>query len=74
LNLCLQPSRLRRGATYPEVIHVASVQGPVRVLYTAEATADAGRDAAETLLAGAHERCPYSNATLNNIPVELRIV
>lgn len=29
---------------------------------------------AETLVAGAHERCPYSNATRNNIPVELRIV
>lgn len=29
---------------------------------------------AETLVAGAHDRCPYSNATRNNIPVELRIV
>ena len=29
---------------------------------------------AETLVAGAHDRCPYSNATRNNIPVELRLV
>ena len=29
---------------------------------------------AETLVKGAHDRCPYSNATRNNIPVELRIV
>jgi lipoyl-dependent peroxiredoxin len=29
---------------------------------------------AETLVAGAHDRCPYSNATRNNIPVELTIV
>ena len=32
------------------------------------------RATAETLVAGAHDRCPYSNATRNNIPVELRIV
>ena len=29
---------------------------------------------AENLVAGAHDRCPYSNATRNNIPVELTIV
>jgi Ohr subfamily peroxiredoxin len=29
---------------------------------------------AKTLVAGAHDRCPYSNATRNNIPVELKIV
>lgn len=28
----------------------------------------------EMLVAGAHDRCPYSNATRNNIPVELVIV
>ncbi len=29
---------------------------------------------AETLVAVAHDRCPYSNATRNNIPVDLSIV
>jgi len=29
---------------------------------------------AETLVAGAHDRCPYSNATRGNIPVDLKIV
>ena len=58
----------------------------MKTLYTAVATAnDAGRngrartddgsldlqDEAEELVALAHERCPYSNATRGNIPVEL---
>ena len=29
------------------------------------------QDDAEELVADAHERCPYSNATRGNIPVEL---
>lgn len=32
-----------------------------------------GRDAAEELVAKAHERCPYSNATRGNIEVELAV-
>ncbi len=34
---------------------------------------DVPREQAETLLARAHEVCPYSNATRGNIPVELRL-
>jgi osmotically inducible protein OsmC len=29
------------------------------------------QEAAQELVAAAHERCPYSNATRGNIPVEL---
>jgi lipoyl-dependent peroxiredoxin len=32
-----------------------------------------GQDDAEALAAKAHERCPYSNATRGNIPVELAV-
>ena len=32
-----------------------------------------GQDEAEELVALAHERCPYSNATRGNIPVELLV-
>jgi len=32
-----------------------------------------GQPEAEELVALAHERCPYSNATRGNIPVELRV-
>jgi organic hydroperoxide reductase OsmC/OhrA len=31
------------------------------------------QDAAEELVAKAHERCPYSNATRGNIEVELAV-
>ena len=31
------------------------------------------RDEAEALVAKAHERCPYSNATRGNIPVEIAV-
>ncbi len=34
---------------------------------------DVPREQAETLLARAHEICPYSNATRGNIPVNLRL-
>ena len=32
------------------------------------------REAAETLVRRAHELCPYSKATRNNIPVELEVL
>lgn len=32
------------------------------------------RDQAEALVHAAHEVCPYSNATRNNVPVTLRVV
>jgi lipoyl-dependent peroxiredoxin len=32
------------------------------------------QDAAEELVAKAHERCPYSNATRGNIPVDIDVV
>jgi lipoyl-dependent peroxiredoxin len=33
-----------------------------------------GRSAAEALVAKAHQVCPYSNATRNNVDVKLRVV
>jgi Ohr subfamily peroxiredoxin len=33
-----------------------------------------GREQTEQLVAQAHQRCPYSNATRNNIPVTLEVV
>src|SRR4051794_33905620 len=32
-----------------------------------------GQDDAQALVAKAHERCPYSNATRGNVPVELSV-
>jgi lipoyl-dependent peroxiredoxin len=32
------------------------------------------RGAAEALVQKAHQVCPYSNATRNNVPVRLRVV
>ena len=43
---------------------------PEKILYEAEVTATV----AEEVVAGAHERCPYSNATRGNIDVKLTVL
>jgi organic hydroperoxide reductase OsmC/OhrA len=62
---------------------------PEKILYDTEVTATGGRDGkatsvdglpgieksvAEAVVAGAHERCPYSNATRGNIEVKLTVI
>jgi len=42
---------------------------PEKILYEAEVTT-----VAEEVVAGAHERCPYSNATRGNIDVKLTVL
>ena len=46
---------------------------PDKILYEAEVTATGGRDG-KAASAGAHERCPYSNATRGNIDVKLTVL
>lgn len=46
---------------------------PVNVIYKTGATPGVDRADAEKLVASAHEVCPYSNATRNNLDVALTI-
>jgi organic hydroperoxide reductase OsmC/OhrA len=54
---------------------------PEKILYHVEVTVTGGRDdpgveksLAEEVVAGAHERCPYSKATRGNIDVKLTVL
>ena len=53
--------------------------GPVAVGYALAVELKVGlpgveRSVAEEVVAGAHERCPYSNATRGNIEVKLTVI
>jgi osmotically inducible protein OsmC len=61
------------GATVTARVGIGAIGGG---RFGLEVTLDArvpqgAQDAAEELVAAAHERCPYSNATRGNIPVTL---
>jgi osmotically inducible protein OsmC len=63
------------GATVTAHVDIGAIGGgrfglAVRLDVTVPALAQAD---AEDLVAKAHERCPYSNATRGNIPVELAV-
>ena len=63
------------GATVTAAVDIGAIGGgrfglAVRLDVTVPALAQAD---AENLVAKAHERCPYSNATRGNIPVELAV-
>ena len=63
------------GATVTAAVDIGAIGGgrfglAVRLDVTVPALAQAD---AEDLVAKAHERCPYSNATRGNIPVELAV-
>lgn len=70
----------KQGITLPEDLSVdAEVDlGPVGQAYgvavrLAIHLPGMGRDAAQKLIDAAHQVCPYSNATRDNIPVELTL-
>jgi osmotically inducible protein OsmC len=47
----------------------------VNILYRTSAIATGGRDGdAQRLVDTAHQICPYSNATRNNVDVQLTII
>jgi lipoyl-dependent peroxiredoxin len=63
------------GATVTAAVDIGAIGGgrfglAVRLDVTVPALAQA---AAEDVVSKAHERCPYSNATRGNIPVELAV-
>jgi Ohr subfamily peroxiredoxin len=61
------------GATVTAKVDIGAIGGGRFGLgVTLDVSVPAGsQDDAEELVADAHERCPYSNATRGNIPVEL---
>jgi lipoyl-dependent peroxiredoxin len=63
------------GATVTARVHIGAIGGGrfgLAVDLDVQVPALAQEDA-EALVAKAHERCPYSNATRGNIPVELTV-
>ncbi len=64
------------GATVTAKVHIGAIGGGRLGLAVALSVALPAlpQDAAEELVAKAHDRCPYSNATRGNIPVEIDVV
>lgn len=73
-------ARTNKVTARGEITVAAKVgMGPVAVGYalTVELAVEmpgVPRDIAEQVVAGAHERCPYSKATRGNVDVQLRVV
>jgi Ohr subfamily peroxiredoxin len=73
-------TRTRKVAPSAEPSVTAKVaMGPVAVGYALAVELKVGlpgieKSVAEAIVAGAHERCPYSNATRGNIEVKLTVI
>jgi osmotically inducible protein OsmC len=62
-----------------KILYEAEVMGPVAVGYALTVELKVllpglEESLAEEVVAGAHERCPYSNATRGNIDVKLTVL